>query len=176
LALDAKSINARLTRLEEQIKSGSFVMHSQVAPTPVPQPVENEEEYPPMPDDNDAPPPPEDMPDTPAPMGFWTDLAAAVRKELRPPVSGFFVSTPNAPVQGVLKGDQVILYCANTFTLETVNKPPIMELVARKASVQLGRPVTAKAVDKNAKPVNNGKMEQLLNFSKAHSDIIKIKE
>jgi DNA polymerase-3 subunit gamma/tau len=176
LALDAKSINARLTRLEEQIKSGSFVMHSQVAPTPVPQPVENEEEYPPMPDDNDAPPPPEDMPDTPVPMGFWTDLAAAVRKELRPPVSGFFVSTPNAPVQGVLKGDQVILYCANTFTLETVNKPPIMELVARKASVQLGRPVTAKAVDKNAKPVNNGKMEQLLNFSKAHSDIIKIKE
>ncbi len=174
LALDAKSINARLTRLEEQIKSGHFAMPVQVAAV-APGQVE-EEEYPPMPDDNDAPPPPEDIPDTPAPMGFWTDLAAAVRKELRPPVSGFFVSTPNAPVQGVLKGDQVILYCANTFTLETVNKPPIMELVARKASVQLGRPVTAKAVDKNAKPVNNGKMEQLLNFSKTHSDIIKIKE
>jgi DNA polymerase-3 subunit gamma/tau len=175
LALDAKSINARLTRLEEQIKSGHFAVPVQVVPA-VPAQVEDEEEYPPMPDDDDAPPPPEDVPDTPAPMGFWTDLAAAVRKELRPPVSGFFVSTPNAPVQGVLKGDQVILYCANTFTLETVNKPAVMELVARKASVQLGRPVTAKAVDKNAKPVNNGKMEQLLNFSKAHSDIIKIKE
>ena len=174
LSLDAKSINARLTRLEEQIKSGHFAMPVQAA---ISQPAQvEEEEYPPMPDDNDAPPPPEDVPDTPAPMGFWTDLAAAVRKELRPPVSGFFVSTPNAPVQGVLKGDQVILYCANAFTLETVNKPAVMELVARKASVQLGRPVTAKAVDKNAKPVSNGKMEQLLNFSKAHSDIIKIKE
>ena len=128
-----------------------------------------------MPDDADAPPAMEE-PANPAPMGFWTDLASSIRRELKPPVSGFFAPTPNAPVQGVLSGNQVILRCANSFTLEMVNKPAILELVSRKATAQLGRPVTAKAVDKMARPENNAKMEQLLNFGRAHSDIVKIKE
>ena len=70
----------------------------------------------------------------------------------------------------------MILYCANGFTLEMVNKPAILELVSRKASAQIGRAVTAKAVDKSARPEKNEKMEQLLSFGRAHSDIIKIKE
>ena len=174
LTLDAESLNARLTRLEEQIKSGSFV--TAAASVPVSRPAEEEEERPPMPDDDDAPPVMEEEPEVPAPMGFWTDLATAVRRELKPPVSGFFAPTPNAPVQGTLQGNQVVLRCANSFTLEMVNKPAILDLVSRKASAQLGRLVTAKAVDKTARPENNAKMEQLLSFGRAHSDIIKIKE
>ena len=178
LSLDAESLNARLTRLEEQIKSGTF-MAAMPVKTPAVQTevvVEEEDDRPPMPDDEDAPPVAEVEPAAAAPVGFWTDLASAIRRELKPPVSGFFAPTPNAPVQGTLQGSQVILYCANSFTLEMVNKPAILELVNRKASAQIGRAVTAKAVDKSARPEKNEKMEQLLSFGRAHSDIIKIKE
>ena len=178
LSLDAESLNARLTRLEEQIKSGSFVAAA-VAPAPVikePQKVEEDDyDRPPMPDDADMPPEP-DVPDPPAPVGFWTDLVTSVRRELKPPVSGFFAPTPNAPVQGILRGDKLVLRCANNFIMEMVSKPSILELVVRKASAQLGRPITVTAVDSSARPEDNGKMEQLLNFGRAHSDIIKIKE
>ena len=175
LSLDAQSLNARLTRLEEQIKSGSFV--AAAAPVPVKQTVvEDQDDRPPMPNDDDAPPASEEEPAASAPVGFWTDLAAAIRRELKPPVSGFFAPTANAPVQGVLQGSNLVLRCANSFTLEMVNKPSILELVTRKATAQLGRNVKVIAVDKTAKPEDNSKMDQLLSFGRAHSDIIKIKE
>ena len=85
-------------------------------------------------------------------------------------------NAPLAPVQGALVGDRLELRCSNTFTAETINKPDILEVVSRKASAMLGRKVRAFAVDLSAKPANNPRMEQLLNFGKAHSDIIKIKE
>ena len=178
LSLDAKALNARLTRLEEQIKSGAFVA---VTPAKQPKvalaPVDlDDEERPPMPDDADAPP--EEDPPAPvneAPMGFWTELVSAARKELKPPASGFFVASANAPVQGALVGDKVELRCANTFVAQTVDRPDILEVVSRKASAMLGRPVQAVSVDMSEKPKNNPRMEQLMNFGKAHSDIVKIK-
>ena len=174
LTLDAESLNARLTRLEDQIRSGNI---SVTAPAPViSAPVEQvEEELPPMPDDADAPPTePEPVFDTP--LGFWTDLAMAIRRELKPPVSGFFAPTPTAPVQGNLRGNELVLCCSNAFTMEMVNKPAILELVGRKASAQLGRPVRVVAMDKSAKPENNEHMNDLLSFGRAHSDIINIKD
>ena len=173
LSLDAESLNARLTRLEEQLKSGTFVTAAPVLTSPT---MEEEEERPPLPDDGDAPPEYEEAPVFEAPVGFWTELATSIRRELKPPTSGFFAPTPSAPVQGVLQGDVVVLRCANEFTMQMVDKPEILALVAQKATAQLGRPMRAKVVDKNAKPENNAKMEQLLNFGRAHSDVIKIKE
>jgi DNA polymerase-3 subunit gamma/tau len=176
LSLDAESLNARLTRLEEQIKSGSFVAAPISAPAAVQRiTVQVEEEMPPVPGDEDAPPVFEE-PTISAPVGFWTDLAAAVRRELKPPVSGFFAPTPNAPVQGILQGNTLVLRCSNSFTLEQVNKPAILELVGRKVSAQLGQPIRVTAVDKNSKPEDNAKMDQLLSFGRAHSDIIHIKD
>ena len=176
LSLDAKALNARLTKLEEQIRTGSFV----AAAPPVKQEKPEDtvdDELPPPPGDDDAPPAEEmDIPEDPAPVGFWTDLAAAIRQELRPPVSGFFAPTPNAPVQGVLQGNGVVLRCTNDFTVKMIDKPEILEIVSRKAATILGRPVTVKAVDASAAPQSNKKMEQLLNFGRAHSDVIKIKE
>lgn len=170
LTLDAESLNARLTRLEEQIKSGAVTLTvAPAAATPAPElprepePVEATEE-PCVPVTEQ----------TEAPIGFWTDVVMAVRKELKPPACGFFATTPNAPVKGILSGSQVILQCSNSFALEMVNKPEILSLVARKASAILGRPVTAKAVDPSAGPSKNEKMESLLNFGKEHPDIIKI--
>ena len=103
-------------------------------------------------------------------------ILAAVRQELRPPISGFFAPTPNAPVQGILRGNELYMQCANPFTLEMVNKPEIIALVERKASAKLGRPVRVKAVDKNSAVNKSKQMEQLLSFGRAHGDIVKIKE
>jgi len=174
LSQDMDALNARLTRLEEQLKTGNFVLpaHSvQMAPA-------EEEERPPMPDDEDAPPYIDAPPVRPndAPPGFWAELVAAARKELRPPVSGFFVATPNAPVQGAIVGNTLELRCTNDFTAQTIDKPQVLEVLSRKASAQLGKPIRAKVVDLSAKPQNNPRMEQLLRFSRDHSDVINIKK
>ena len=108
-------------------------------------------------------------------MGFWQELTAAARKELKPPAMGFFVATPNAPMQGFLVGNTLELRCGNRFIAETLNKPDILEVVSRKASAMLGRPIQASVVDLSAKPASNPRMEQLMNFGKAHPDVVKIR-
>ena len=184
LSLDAKALNARLTRLEEQLKSGKFVVSARPgnkASAPAPE-EEYDDDRPPMPGDEDAPPIEGEEPPAPqprpseAPVGFWSDLCGGVRKELRPPVSGFFVATPNAPVQGALQGDVLELRCTNDFTAKMLDKPEILEVVSRKASAMLNRPVRAAVLDINARPVGNPRMEQLMQFGREHSDIIKIKK
>ena len=139
-----------------------------------------------MPDDADAPPLPfeeipvpqpvrQSVPDQ-TPPGFWTDLASDIRKDLKPPVSGFFAPTPNAPVQGAVVGNILELRCANSFTVDVVNKPEILSMIAAKASAKLGRQVQVKAVDKNAVSSVSQGLEQLLRFSQNHSDVIRIKK
>ena len=182
LSLDAESINARLTRLEDRLKSGAIV-----ATAPVQQkkavPEDLDDERPPLPGDADAPPSdeapiPEKKPaaNTQAPPGFWTDLMTASRKELKPPASGFFVAAQNSPLRGALKGDVLELRCQNTFVADTVNRPAILEVVTRKASAMLSRPIRVNVVDMSAKPAGNPHMEKMLNFGRAHADVIKIKE
>ena len=176
LSLDAKALNARITRLEEQLKTGNFTAPKQIKPQKaVPEDVVTDDDRPPMPDDADAPP--EQMPEpvNEAPSGFWTELVAAARKELKPPATGFFVVSPNAPVQGALVGNRLELRCSNAFTAQIVGRPEILEIMSRKASSMLGRPVQAVAVDMSAKPAENSRMQQLLDFGKAHSDVIKIR-
>ena len=179
LSLDAKALNARLSRLEEQLRSGSFVAAKPAQAAPASAEDDYDDDHPPLPDDADAPPLMEEeappVPRNEAPMGFWSELVAAVRKELKPPVSGFFVASPNAPVQGALVGNKLELRCTNAFTAQMLDRPDILEIVSRKASAMLGRPVRAEAVDITAKPQGNPRMEQLMNFGRAHSDIIKIK-
>ncbi len=179
LSLDAKALNARLTRLEEQLKNGNFVVaakpqKAQEAPVRD----DYDDDRPPMPDDDDAPPLPEEPPiqQSEAPMGFWSELCGAVRKELKPPISGFFAATPNAPVQGSLVGNKLELRCSNAFTSQMLDKPEILEVVSRKASAMLGKQVRAVPVDMTAKPAGNPRMEQLMSFGRNHPDIVKIKE
>ena len=180
LSVDVKALNARLTRIEEQLRTGAFVAAPQkTAKKDVPEDFYDEDELPPLPDDADAPP--AEAEEAPAmvneaPMGFWQELVAAARKELKPPAIGFFAAGPNAPMQGALVGDKLELRCGNTFIAQTVSKPEVLEIVSRKASAMLGRPVRAEVVDLSAKPQGNPRMEQLMNFGKAHSDIVRIKE
>lgn len=172
LNLDAKSLNARLTRLEDQIKSGSItvavlpdspqIQTDAVSVVPQEQDTTLSEDTVPVPDDT--------------PIGFWPELVSAVRQELKPPVSGFFVASDNAPIRGVLISGKLELHCKNSFTTEMINKAEIMEVVSRKASAQLGRPIKVTAVDLSAKPSGNSRMANLLNFGRSHSDIINMKE
>jgi DNA polymerase-3 subunit gamma/tau len=176
LTLDAQALNARLTRIEDKIATGAFA----VVPAPgLQQSHPEEDDYPPMPDDADAPPDPE-IPSAPvpseAPAGFWMDVAAAVRRELPPTMMGLFASSDRAPVQGVLYGTELVLECANGFVAEAVNKPEILSVVATKASAKLGTQLRVKVVDRSAKPQKTAQMERLLDFGRAHNDIVKIKE
>ena len=182
LNLDAKALNARLTRLEEQIKSGAIVAAApqKKAKQEVPEDM-YDDDRPPMPDDGDAPPAmeeevsPQPRPSE-APAGFWPELCGAVRKELRPPVSGFFAPSPNAPLQGALVGNVLELRCGNAFIAQTLDKPEILEVVSRKVSAMLGRPTRVAVVDLTARPAGNPRMEQLMKFGRDHSDIVKIKK
>ena len=172
LSLDAEAVNSRITRLEEMIKSGSF------AATPMRADIDDDER-PPMPDDADVPPEPgepiiERIPDQ-APGGFWVDMVSEIRSELKPPASGFFVTTPNAPVEGVLRDNRLELVCSAGFIVDVLNKPEILEMISRKASAKLGKPIRAVAVDRTKMNTKSKQMEQLLRFGKEHSDIIKIK-
>ncbi len=171
LSLDAQSLNARLTRLEEKIRSGNFVAAAPSAAMP-----RMEEELPPPPDDEDMPPEWNEPVSTDTPIGFWADLVAAMRQESKLPCMGFFTTTPDAPIQGELQGDTLILRCNNRFTVGMIDHGEILELVGRKAAAILNRNVRVKAVDGSAAPAKNEKLGQLLSFGKAHSDVIKIKE
>ena len=176
LSLDAEALNARITRIEDKINSGDLQV--KVMPKSVPADLDDDER-PPLPDDIDAPPALEEElppPRNDAPVGFWSDIVSAAKKELKPPAVGFFSTTPDSLIKGILQGDKLILECSNGFVLEAVNKPQILAVVAQKASAKLGRPIRVVPTDKNANPRNNAHMEQLLQFGRDHSDIIKIKD
>ena len=174
LTLDVETLNSRITRLEDKIRSGNFAVAATKAAEE-----DDWEERPPIPDDCDAPPDRQQMEmpsEVDVPVGFWADLVAQIRKELKPPVLGFFASTPNAPVQGKLLGNRLQLICASSFAADIINKPETLALVRQKASAILGMPVRVEVTDQTKSNVNNAQMEQLLNFGRAHSDVINIKE
>ena len=173
LTLSAESINARLCRVEDQLKSGNIAVMTPVASAPV------EEELPPLPDDWDAPPEPEEykMPvKAELPVGFWTDLTGDLRTSLPIAVRGFFHSSQNPQVTGTLKADVLELQCDCAFTMQQLDKPEIINVIALKASARLGKPIRVALVDITAKPSINKNMSQLLDFGRAHSDIVRIKD
>ena len=108
--------------------------------------------------------------------GVWAELCAQVRSELSPPEVGFFPSSANGPVKGILQGDVLVLLCANAFAKTVVDKPEVLQLVARKASNILERPIRVVAADKETAKTKNEQMEQLLKFGRAHSDVVNIKK
>lgn len=168
LQLDAQSLNARLTRLEDRINSGDISVKQTIKPVvqeTVPAAVETIDT--PQEELSVEPEIPDEMP-----ASMWMEICAQIRKELKPPVSGFFA--PNGPIQGVLQGNTFVLSCANSFTKTVVDKPEVLELVARKIAAKLGKPVRVVASDKSN--VRNEQLEQLLQFGREHSNVINIKD
>ena len=153
------------------------------APAAQPAPEDGDEDRPPFPDDADAPwteqEAPEAQSEEPArdvPVDFWPELVSRLRTELKMPARGFFAATPNAPVQGKLRGDTLLLICGSSFSQEVVGERSVLDVVSAKASALLGRPVRAQAVDRNRQADANANFSELLSFGQAHSDVIKIKE
>ena len=176
LILEAERINARLCRVEEQLKNGVFTAAAPAIHVTDTQP---EEEFSPMPDDQDAPPEIEDIPASPVselPVGFWSDLTADLRSSLHISVRGFFQSSQNPQVTGALNGDVLELRCDSAFTAQMLDKPEILSVIAQKASARLGKQLRVTVVDITAKPSMNKNMSQLLDFGRAHSDIVRIKD
>ena len=173
LKLAADSINARLCRLEDQLKNGNMTVQIPAARESV------DEELPPPPDDWDAPPAEEDVapPSAPElPVGFWTDLTADLRTSLPIAVRGFFHTSQNPQVTGVLKGEVLELHCDSAFTAQQLDKPEVLNVISMKASARLGKQIRVVLVDITARPATNKNMSQLLDFGRAHSDIIRIKD
>lgn len=176
LSLDPESINARLARLEEQFREG--VVPAADAPREKPEKSPDAGKPAPQAPQQQVAPESVRTPPEPAqtlPEGFWAELCAGVRRELKPPVSGFFSPGPNVPVQGVLSADVLELRCGNAFTAKMLDKPEILSTVARKASAILRAPIRAAVVDMSAGPRVNPRMEQLISFGKAHPDVVKIR-
>ena len=107
-------------------------------------------------------------------MGFWVDLANAMRPELPPPIAAFLDLT-GQKTNARVRENRVGLICADDFYMNMLDKAEIRELAARKASIILGRPVTVKLVNRQAERSKSKQMEQLMAFGREHSDIIKIK-
>ena len=172
---DMEALLSRLTRLEDQVKAGFVCMPSQ-EDSKQSQADNGPSEGPAASEPALAAPVSHQIPKTDeAPIGFWADVTAAVRNELKTPAGGFFVNSENAQVHGVLQGDVLYLVCANPFTMEIINKPDIIALVRLKASAKLGRQVRVAVTEKNMSNAASGQMEQLLAFGRDHSDRINIK-
>ena len=183
LQMDAEALNARISKLEEQLKTGQFTVVAAAPVQPKPEDLDDGD-GPPPPDDGDIPPDPDaPMPEPvkkpepkqkdDTPVGFWVDLANAMRPELPLPIRAFLDPT-GQKTNARVRENRVGLICADEFYMNMLDKPEIRELAARKASVILGRPVTVKMVNREAEKSKSKQMEQLMAFGREHSDIIKI--
>ena len=179
LRMDAQAMNARISRLEEQIASGVVVKAaSQTADG-------GDDDRPPFPDDADdpehglAPPQPQTQQDTSAApqeqsAGFWPELSEKMRAALTSKDRGFFAV--NGPVHPILKGDSLIMAADTEFILGMIKKPAIEQLVKEKAAAILGRPVAVRFVLKNqVSHAGKDPMDDLVQFGQQHSDIFTIK-
>ena len=180
LRLDAQALDARISRVEEQLAAGA-------AGKTKPQSGEDsyEDDRPPFPDDADdpergsAPAVPQQeqasaaqQPETPA--GFWPALSEKLRAGLPLKISGFFAV--NGPIHPILQGDALIMAVDSDFVLELVKKPEVEKLVREKASSIAGRPVTVRFALKNqVSRMGNDPLDALVQFGQQHSDIFTIK-
>ncbi len=174
LDTDTQGLLARISKLESQLRSGSFVQSAPVETkmkkqntTPVLEAQESVAECEHKIESNAV--------TDDAPIGFWSDLAEEIRGELSTSMRGFFATSANAPLRGILAGDKLVLACKNQWVIDIVKKPEILALVAQKASSKLGRQIRVIVTDDTGLEEKNAQMEQLLNFGKAHKDIINIR-
>ena len=181
LRLDAQALNARISRVEEQLASGVLVKAA-----PQTSGDEYDDDRPPFPDDADDPergqlpemPPAQPAPAAPkpeTPAGFWPALSEKLRASLPAKISGFFAV--NGPIHPVLQGDSLIMATDTDFVIDVVKKTPNTEaLVREKASAILGRPVSVRFALKNRlSRVGDDPMDALVQFGQQHSDIFTIK-
>ncbi len=190
LKLDAQSLGARVSKLEERLATGNFTPAKQPAKTETAQD-EEDDDRPPFPDDADDPlaglaPPAEAQTQAPAQEKQvqtseqeeldrrWPELAASLREGLGVRERGFFA--PGGPVRPRRKGDTLILTAPSQFVLDIIKSPNVQKLAAEKASAFFGQPMQVRfALAGQADASGKDPMEALLALGKEHSDILTIK-
>ena len=190
LKLDAQSLGARVSKLEERLATGNFTPAKQTAKA---ESAENEEDddRPPFPDDADDPlaglAPPMDAREAerpqekPASNGAqeeldrrWPELAASLREGLGVRERGFFA--PGGPVRPRLKGDTLILTAPSQFVLDIIKGPNVQKIAAEKASAFFGHPMQVQfALAGQLDASGKDPMDALLALGEEHSDIMTIK-
>lgn len=190
LKLDAQSLGARVSKLEERLATGNFTPAKQQAKA---ESAENEEDddRPPFPDDADDPlagiAPPMDAREAerpqekPASNGAqeeldrrWPELAASLREGLGVRERGFFA--PGGPVRPRLKGDTLILTAPSQFVLDIIKDPNVQKIAAEKASAFFGHPMQVQfALAGQLDASGKDPMDALLALGEEHSDIMTIK-
>ena len=177
--LDAQSLSARISRLENKLASGVVPAAAQTAEeTP---PVPAAEEAPPW-DDADAPPLP-DEPSAPqrevtaqsqAPSGFWQNLVERLHQTLKRSAASQFTAGEDSPVRGRLCGERLLLICRTPLAGQLVGAPENLQAIGECASALLGRRVTAHLAEPE-KQRENPNFNKLLTFAKDHPDIVELK-
>ena len=177
LDLDARSLNARLSKLEDKIASGQFAVASAPAAQ---QPPDDDNDRPPLPDDDDVPPEVLDAPPVPpmrrpedAPTGFWADFVAKIKAEVPNTAKGFFAV--EGPVKPQIRENVLILVAQTDFVKNMVDVPAVLEPASRIASALLGRQMRVRCEKKGKQ--NQGTSNafgDLVRFGQEHSDVIKL--
>ena len=189
LKLDAQSLGARVSKLEERLATGNFTPAKQQAKA---ESAENEEDddRPPFPDDADDPlagiaPPMDAREIERAPEKAsdgaqeeldrrWPELAASLREGLGVRERGFFA--PGGPVRPRVKGDTLILTAPSQFVLDIIKSPNVQKIAAEKASAFFGHPMQVQfALAGQLDASGKDPMDALLALGKEHSDIMTIK-
>ena len=167
MRLDPAALNARISRLEEAFAGGSFV--------PKAAPAEPEPEQPAAPEQ-----PQEREPEQPAfdelPEGFWAELIAKAGPELPAPTRGMFTVGERQMIHPQLKQDVLLLAANNEWIKKQIDVPVIRSVLQEKASVLLRRQVTVRVASKQEIDGQIDRLNELLRFGKAHSNVITIKE
>ena len=189
LKLDAQSLGARVSKLEERLATGNFTPAKQQAKA---ESAENEEDddRPPFPDDADDPlaglaPPMDAREIERAPEKAsdgaqeeldrrWPELAASLREGLGVRERGFFA--PGGPVRPRVKGDTLILTAPSQFVLDIIKSPNVQKIAAEKASAFFGHPMQVQfALAGQLDASGKDPMDALLALGEEHSDIMTIK-
>ena len=147
LSFDAQALSARIGRVEEQLASGAFTAAPRsVQKAALPEDVVDDER-PPLPDDADDPL-----------RGMMPDGQPGQA----------------APQRAASAANDTAFW--PDFVLNIIRKPAVQELVQKKASAALGRPITVRFARKDQVSENgNDPMDALVAFGGQHNDIFTIK-
>ena len=190
LKLDAQSLGARVSKLEERLATGNFTPAKQTAKAENAQDDNEDDDRPPFPDDADDPlaglaPPMDAREIERAPEKAsdgaqeeldrrWPELTASLREGLGVRERGFFA--PGGPVRPRLKGDTLILTAPSQFVLDIIKSPNVQKIAAEKASAFFSHPMKVQfALAGQLDASGKDPMDALLALGEEHSDIMTIK-
>ena len=133
LNLEPSALNARLSKLEDAVRSGTFVAQKADEAPPW-----DEEEAPPLPEDAEPEQPVQPAEQTNS-LGFWPDFVERVRPELPVKARGFFAI--GGPLSGELNGNMLVLTADSPFVQGIVSEEKTLAIVRNAICSMAGRPI-----------------------------------